>query len=392
MEFTSTTNSSNQDSFTIRTMQDDLLHPQEPKHIESIQPEKSSAAEPSSKTTSPAPTPVYQKEPISEIPNPFDANPAPISNPSTSPKTNIVEITPEEDAFADNQKSPAFKLVMAIIVILIASIVALGGYYFWISTHAAKPAPAVVAPAPAENVVATPQPEPEPVTTIAPPTEKYSADKPNFMVLDLTMLSADDIKNSIGKVISELSEKNSSMPYEFTVVDANNNPIAFPIFATAIKLNLSPALLKTLSDDFSLFVYNDAGNMHLGASISIAKADLFKTEMSKQEKTLPVDLSPMFLQTKPEITTGLFKDGSYGTYKTRYLNLNTQGTLSIDYATINNNLFIGTSKMTLRSILDKKQVANTSASAATTDTNTKNVANQTTKTPASTTSNIPAAK
>ena len=156
------------------------------------------------------------------------------------------------------------------------------------------------------------------------------------------------------KIVNDLKITTATAPYEFIVVDNNNNPIAFPIFATAAKLNLSPDLLSSLGENFSLFIYNDNGNERLGFSADIAKAAIFNTEIQKQEKTLPNDISLLFLDSTPTIpTAALFKDGSYGSFKTRYLNLNDQQTLSVDYVITNNKFVLGTSKGTEHAMLDK---------------------------------------
>jgi hypothetical protein len=144
-------------------------------------------------------------------------------------------------------------------------------------------------------------------------------------------------------------------------VDSNNNPIAFPIFATAAKLNLAPTLLSSLGEDFSLFIYNDNNNIRIGLSIAISKSNILAAELQKQEKTFVTDASFLFLDAKPETLTGIFTTTDYKNTTVHYLNVNPQKNLSIDYAIIGSQIMLATSKNTGRAILDKlfKGITNT---------------------------------
>ena len=348
------------EEFSFRTMQDDLLAVQKNGMPASNKlPESSTTTEqPSVSTQINAPTQsVPPKEDFAANPNPFldqatapaaASKEVPFSETAAPQETTMIEVPTSETQYAKPSTS-VYKIIITIIILLVVGIIGLSGYYFWM-TRAPKQAPVAAQPAIETTTPTAPVEEPAVVT---PPVEKYSATKPNYLTIDAANLSATEIQTAISAVANDLKDLPSQLPYEFVAVDANNNPIAFPIFATAAKLNFSPALLATLGENFSLFIYNDNDNMRLGFSVNILKADVLTTELQKQEKTLPTDISFMFLGATPDITSGLFKDGSYNGIKTRYFNLNAQETLSIDYALSNNNFTLGTSKNTERAILDK---------------------------------------
>ena len=237
---------------------------------------------------------------------------------------------------------------MIVIIVSIVIAVLLGGYYFFKNSSKQTPASETIAVQPVENQ----QPkEVPPVINVV--TEKYSSEKPNYLSLDIATLSSEDIQKEITDVAEELkSTAKKQLPYEFVVVDTNNNPVAFPIFAIAAKLNLSSAILKNLGENFSLFFYNDNDNERLSAVIDIKDKQILATELSKQEKTFIADASFLFLNETPEITKGSFQESTYANIPVRFFNVNSQITMSIDYAIVNDKLIIATSKNTVRAIID----------------------------------------
>ena len=329
------------DIFSLRTMQDDLLNIQSKGIIkeETVLPQAAPITP--QKTESVNPGSISSKS-ISPFPQPTQA---------ITPQKTIAEVKPSPQKTVE-PSNPISKIVIAIIVLLVIIVVALGGYYFFLTNQPKQVAqPAVTQPIQTEQpIVAEPA-----VTPIV--TDKYSANKPNYLTMDLATLSTSEIQKIISDTAAELTGSSSQAPYEFTIVDANNNPVAFPIFATAAKINLTPTLLKTLSENFSLFIYNDAGNIRLGISATIANPSVLSMEIKKQESTFVTDASTLFLGTAPTITTGTFTESTYNGNTIRYLNVNNAKNLSIDYTITGSQLIIGTSKNTLRAILDKLATA-----------------------------------
>lgn len=340
--------SAGQTDFLIRTMQDDLASMQSKGQIEEQKVEVSHVE-------TPAPTPQQTFIP--------ESNPLETMAPFPQERivdSNVTEIVKEEavpESTTDN-KPTSIKIIMSIVVVLIIGIIGLGIYYFLL-TKKSSPAPVVSTAAPLETnpvestPAATDEQETEPSVTIVPITEKYSKEKPNYLTIDINILSSEEIKSEFIKVSNNLLDSKPSDIYEFVVVDANNNPISFPIFATAAKLNLSPTLLSSLDNDFSFYFYNDNLKMRLAVNATVAKKDLLAKELVKQEKTFVIDGTFLFLNNSPETKTGSFATSNYNNHDIRFLNVNTTKDLSIDYLVTDSRLVIGTSKNTTRAVLDK---------------------------------------
>ena len=396
--------SSDAEEFSIHTMQDDLLDLQkksEPiKNVAPVEipkkiiPTQIPAAAPTP-APRPAPAPVTHSIPISNpaphsMPAPIPAAPRPAPTPAPAPRPisysaptprpvqtptntavepkNVSEkITSPfmQQANSLNKKelvemplpekkiNPVNTRKFALIAVALLLVIAIfwGGYYFIFRSSSKQVAiPEVETAQPVENQ----QPE-EPAPAVEVATEKYSSEKPNYLTIDIATLSSEDIQKTISDVAEELKSMSpaAQVPYEFIAVDANNNPIAFQIFATAAKLNLSPAVLKSLGETFSLLLYTDNGNERLSVVADIKDKKTLTAELLKQEKTLVTDASFLFLNEKPEKTTGAFQDGSYINIPIRFFNVNSQITMSVDYAIVNNKLVIATSKNTMRAIIDQ---------------------------------------
>lgn len=372
------------EEFSIRTMKEDLENPQKflqsQKETAAPEPLRPIAEKPATQAVPAAPQtsrPLSENvprpaapQPQAQTPNPFSAEIKPdmakkyfeqpplqsssIPTPPPAPKPAqqaIVELPVQQSASSGSKKI----LIIAIFALLIISVLGLGGYYFW----SAKTTVEIPVQTPPEEQPAITEEVP---VVINPAMEKYSSDKPNYLTLDIATLTSDEIKAKIIATANEIKEKSAIVPNEFIVVDANNNPVAFPIFATAVKLNLSPILLESLRETFSLYLYNDTGNVRLAIETSVKDKNTVTAELLNQEATFVTAASFLFLDSNAPISSGKFSDNNYNGTPTRYINLDLQTLLSIDYAITDSKLIIATSKSTLRAVLDKL-AANVSGSA-----------------------------
>lgn len=353
------------EDFSIRTMQDDFDLLQK---NGTLSTEKGDALVTNEKLP-PAnlPTSSTQKEAAPKTANPFlDQNPIPSPIPAETEKKPLQTSHPAIDlpteknsSSASNEAKPlVYKIFLIIIFILIISILGFSAYYFWMtktpttvsedqSSFSAEQDLAIDT----TQIQQEPEPEEEPVI-IEAPLEKYSADKPNYLTLDIVSPQAEDVKIRLINLIDELKTSVQQKPYEFIVVDKNNTPISFPIFAIASKLKLSPKVLSNFGENFSIFIYNDNGNFRVALAISIKSKTELAKELTLEEKTLITDASFLFLDSKPEITVGAFNSSTYKEMSIRYFNVNTPKNLSIDYCLLDSKLIIATSKNTLRATLD----------------------------------------
>ena len=347
---TNTSFSGNLEKFPLRTMQDDLLNL------------KSGGGIVSENRT--VPTPTTQPKPITptpfggaaqEVPRPTNTinSTIPIQKDPVKIETQqkIVEIpTTQVKNDVTPPKSISYKIIMSIIIVLIISIIGLSGYYFWMKTSKTE-IPVAIEPPTEVTPVVTPVATVEPV--IVAPVEKYSQNKANYLPIDLTVSPDLNVQTALSSAANERKQTKSQVPYEFIIVDSNNNPISFSNFASAAKMTLNPTLISALSNTFSIFLYNDNQTIKAGITIEIRDKNLVTTELEKQEKTFIPSLTPLFLGEKAETLTGSFGASTYNNIAVKYLNVNAAKNLSIDYAILNSQLAIGTSKNTLRGIIDK---------------------------------------
>lgn len=354
----------------IRTMQDDLsgnnFETTTPRETEFFK-ENSAPAPVSLPTPEPKPEPIEkpqeQQRPLQEYQSsPFYSSEDqmfPENKPQTflhpqeniSPKTAGLNLEKKADLshFVPVEtlrpgKTPSsgkrkFFILTTMLFLLCAA--ALGIYYFLATKQ------------PANNEIPSQQELPEQEISINPVLEKFSSTNPNYLSMDISGLPAESLQEKIKGVANEIAQAGSGETFEFIITDANNNPVSFSIFCLATKINLSENVLKSVGESFSLYMTAAEGNTHLAIAVQAIDSDSIKQGLLKEEATLPIDLTPLFLEEKPAITKGLFKQGTYGAITTKYLNLNETETLSIDYAITSDTLYIATSKNTLRSTIDK---------------------------------------
>lgn len=273
------------------------------------------------------------------------------TSPEKDPVANIVS--------AEKKSNP---LLTIAIVALLLCILAVGGYFFWMTR---VPAETETMPEQKENTT-PPATENEgsgenkPVV-INPELEKYSTENPNILSIDIETISTQDIKDLLKKKADDLANLQIKKPVEFIITDKNNTPVAFPIFAVTSKITLSQDLLSNLEEKFSLYIYPESFGSRLGLAIKTKNGDAVLTKMLAQEKTLVSDLDLLFLDNKPTAPANrLYKDSKYNGFNIRYLNLNQDASYSVDYTINNSQLLIGTSKSTLRAIIDHISTTNKS--------------------------------
>jgi len=333
------------DTFIIHTMQDDLKGSSPASSNDQLV----NNIQDNSKIKIPASNNASGESSPFEINKPIQTSQNVEKNIKTEPIENMVE--PKKLHTPDGKN--LYRILFSIVVLSIISIVGIGFYYVYTSTKTIKQAEDPISPG-VENKTTSPNLETEAPVVINPLESKYSSENPNFLSIDSSTISSEQLKNKLIEIAEEIKKLPVSKIYEFIVVDKNNNPITLKTFNESSKLTLSPAIIKKLDQDFSLFFYNDNGNTRLGIRIKTLasnKKSLFE-DLKLQEKTLPEDISVLFLGLTREDKQTEFTTSKYDTSNetVRYLNINSGKTLSIDYMVTENNLIIGTSKETLRKI------------------------------------------
>lgn len=337
------------DGFMIRTMETDLLSMKK-----GVQLKNSPYGSDTAKTTGPWSATTAEKNLSTNPP----ATASPFSVSATTPEAAPIPPTqsakivdPSEPPKKSSTSKKIYKFLLGAIFLLFVAIAGLGGYYyFFLDRNKA------IVETPAESPLETPLEKP---VIIQPVTEKYSPTMPNYLSFDPAVEKLSVLTTRLIGIADELKSKNFGSLYEFAFVDSNNNPVFLPIFSAATKFNLSPTLLENLKENFSLYFYNDAGNMRVAIVGSIKDKNVVTSEMLKKENSFVSDATFLFLENVPTKKTDLFKNGFYNGTTVRYLNLtNNQPSLSIDYAITDSDLVIGTSQKTTRALLEKLSTVN----------------------------------
>lgn len=255
-------------------------------------------------------------------------------------KNKLPEVPKKEGALATN----VGKLIAAVLIILIISVLGIGGYYFW--------NPRSLNPEPVTKVSVEPKPEPVPTPTPVP-VPKFTTEGINIFSIDLSSASSADIQAALFNLVGEVKKENLNGPIEFSLVDKDNNLIAFKNFSQKFELGLSINLINSFSEKFSLFIYNDNGNYRLGLAIDYKKGVDLKKLMRTEEPTLLTELKPLFLDAAySQPRDKKFSDNVYKNFAVRYENIVSPEYLSIDYIANNKTLFIGTTRLTAQAMVD----------------------------------------
>lgn len=338
----------NEEPATIHTMKDDLdamgysaeNKKEGPKKTD-IQPRETSTPKPplppdrdiTEKTAEEKPAIEQSKGVMDEQKSysPF-LNASPPKKPTYEPK--------EEEKKPSRKDVKWGKILFASIVVVAILALAAGGYYFWI-TRKTPALPPIEEPPIEEPVI------------VEEPQGKYNTDSPNYLLVDTEKnFTPSAIQELLLNTGSEIKEENISEPVEFIITDTDNDPVAFSIFSILLDLKLSP-VLDSLDEEFSLFIYPDSDNIRLGLAVNVKDKDQIIATLTIKENTLINDLTPLFLNVTPEITSKAFQDSQYKNFDIRFVNLDTGETISVDYTLSEDQLIVGTSKNTIRAVIDK---------------------------------------
>lgn len=239
----------------------------------------------------------------------------------------------------------------------LGALLLLGGglYFFMRSSGNTELAPTATTPptSPDPAVPAVPPTVPIDIPGL-PLTTKYSSARPNFLYINTETITAESLRTLLLRTATEVKDEKLTGAVEFLVRDQNYNPLAFSRFSYLAKIDLPEALLTQVDEPFSLFVVVDADRPRLGLSLKVRTPETFSKELVTAEKSLVQAINPIFVDTTTAPKgNAVFRSGSYNGLPTRFANVDEAINLSVDYALRGNEWMIGTSKNTLRAIVDK---------------------------------------
>jgi len=315
------------ESITIHTMKNDL------KNAGNLQYPSISIKNDSSESAKP---------PLSSIASDAQQRTSPFLSKNIKREEKIAPVAPPDNNTSEkivasptpHTPSSWGKLVLITCVIFLLFAAGAGGYYFWMNKKSATKVP--------ENAV------------VVPPKSTLALDKPNYLNISADV-NQKDLTSAVDKYIKEVEDEKPNTPVEFMVVDDQNNPIAFKDFILKYGISLPADIADKLKDSFSLFIYLEENQPHIG--LAIDSNDLIGTDLkealAKNEPDMIKVVEPIYLSNLPIASSAdPFNTSYYGGAEIRFKNIESTNGLSLDYTIFRDKLTIGTSKMTLRSVID----------------------------------------
>lgn len=276
--------------------------------------------------------------------------------PQQSPEEKPASLAPVWNPPVDQELKPLFdespeknevsrKKILVFLIGGLVLLLVIGGllaWYFFKSTPETPP------------MTTTPTQVEDPVV-VAPVEPPYALDKPNYLSIDTETVTATSLRELLRQSGERMQSAKVTKPVEFLLTDTNNNPIAFTRFAYLMKLELKGEVLPLLGESFSLYLYNDAGQSMIGLGLTLAENVTGESVLALQnEGTVPFAFRTFLYEGLTVPKEVLFRSGLYQTQTVRYVNVDASKNISFDYALRGKSWFIGTSKDTLRAILDKQ--------------------------------------
>ncbi|HFC76925.1 MAG TPA: hypothetical protein ENJ27_01710 [Candidatus Moranbacteria bacterium] len=249
----------------------------------------------------------------------------------------------EKNYSEDKSKSKkVFYLVFAIVIMLI---IGTGGYYSWINKEKIFSLLKINTSDKQEQLPEIIQPESK------NNNNNQFSDKANFLIVD--NLDKEGVIDAINQTFTKMPEDRL---LEFVIVDKDNVEMLFTEFSNALELSLTPDITKNLTDKFSIFLYKDTeDHRRMSIVVGVSNKELLVAGIGANSKDLVKEITPLFLNNSisSEKEASGFNTSTYKNINIRYNNLGENSDLSIDYAIIDNNFMIATSKQVGRLIIDK---------------------------------------
>ena len=252
--------------------------------------------------------------------------------------------------FKDVARAPSHKSGWVLGIFLILLLSALGGAYYYFYVYSTKLG------GPSDH--ADPQPM-QPVSVIPndeKPAFEFSLVSPNYLSVNVETISAEELRSQLESIGTKMQSANISTPIEFLVTDQTNTPIAFSRFVVLAGIKLPESVVSMTEEGFSLFLFNDQERVRVGLRVSLEENRTIGETMKKVEGGFPSIFQNLLLGSKAALQKKyVYKESVYDGMKIRYVNMSETDLLSFDYTLEGNDWFIGTSKNTLRAILDARK-------------------------------------
>jgi hypothetical protein len=266
-------------------------------------------------------------------------SPSQASASTSSPNLTNQAVASSTEPIENLKKEPAWgKLLFSAILIFVILIFSAGGYYFWLTKKS-------------EGQVSS-QPENTQASQIATQNTSFSTDQPNFFAIDIDNMDKYQIKAALKKNADDVVNSNIQEAIEFNIINPKNESVKFEIFSDKVEMKLPASVLYNLNSDFKIFAYNDNQTPFLGLAIASKDSAKLSEVLVGEELNLASSLEFFYFTSGYDPESKTFAPDSYGGAEIRSLEINSNEKLSLNYSLYKNYLLIGTSKMTLRSMID----------------------------------------
>lgn len=185
----------------------------------------------------------------------------------------------------------------------------------------------------------------------------FSLTSPNYFPLNIETVLEADVRTQIQTTGERIQLAQISQPVEFLVTDQTNTPIAFSRFVILSGLQLPEDIVSLTEERFSLFIFSDQGQQHVGLRVQLKQAgDTTVAAFRKLEGDFPALFQRFLLGAQASPLKRIpFKQSIHNGTTIRYVNIPGVKAMSVDYAFVGNEWYVGTSKNTLRAVLDARK-------------------------------------
>jgi hypothetical protein len=240
------------------------------------------------------------------------------------------------------------KLLVITLILITIGAVAGGGYWYY--TNRAMIAQRQITATeitPMEDAVEEPE-----STTVPEPV--YSQEQVNVLEIDESS-TPESLARKLSAIALTIETEMPTDPIRFRIEDENGNPMPFEDFAAIMDPNFPSQITAAVSDTFELrYYYYTEDITRTGLVLNPIDSQALENALRQNESQLVSILRPLMLgEEVPESVNG-FSTSQYKGWDVRYINLNTDETLSIDYVVGDDVALIGTSMFTLRKMIDEQ--------------------------------------
>lgn len=264
-----------------------------------------------------------------------------------TPPTSVTQEIPSEETIEEFKPGPSVgwrRVFIGVIVFVLVAGALGGGYYFYFMR--ANGVEEEVVEEVAEEV-----PEEEIVEEVF----DYSLTMPNYLNVDVENVTIDVVNDKISEIFEKFPSGEVG-PFEFVLADENYANVTLEKFASIGGIKLPETVVANLGNSFSLFLYKDKGEERVAIAIGFSNEsqDDLKTALLSVENELPGVVPDFFAPGVGDVEEGFkFSDSSYMGVDIRYLNVDQENLLSVDYALVNGYLVIATSKDSMRNVIER---------------------------------------